>query len=267
MITVQPDQVVHFTASDGVRLGCHVGGQGSPVLLVHGTSADHSRWKPVLPALQKRFTTYALDRRGRGASGDAAEWSLDREVEDIVTVVEGIGGPVDVVGHSMGATLSMLAATQTSAIRRLVLYEPGGIMPERFRDREPLNRLRELLAAGDRDALVQAFMRTIVRMPEEQIQLIRSLPAWQGRVGAAHTLVRELESASSYRLDPASVRRISVPTLLLEGGDSPEFRKADVGLVHQTIAGSRVVVMPGQQHVAMDTGTQLFLDAVLGFLT
>ena len=69
MITVEPDQTVrHFIASDGVQLGCFVGGQGAPLLLVHGTAADHQRWKPVLPELQKRFTTYAYDRRGRGGA-------------------------------------------------------------------------------------------------------------------------------------------------------------------------------------------------------
>src|ERR1700736_2156274 len=126
MISTEADQrVQHFSAGDGVKLGCYVGGQGSPLLLVHGTAADHRRWQPVLPELQKRFTTYALDRRGRGASGDSADWSFDREVEDIVSVIEGIGSPVDVLGHSMGAALSMEATVRTSGVRRLVLYEPA----------------------------------------------------------------------------------------------------------------------------------------------
>ena len=220
----------------------------------------------MLPALQKRFTTYALDRRGRGASGDSADWSFDREVDDIVTVIEGIGGPVDVLGHSMGAALSMEATVRTSGVRRLVLYEPALVgLPMAVLD-AVMPRLRALLEAGDRDALVQTFMLEVVRMPEEQLQLLRSLPAWQGRVQAAHTLVRELESAPSYRFEPERIGRIQVPTLLLQGGDSPDHAKAGVRAVHQAIKGSTVVVMPGQQHVAMDTGPQLFLDAVLGFL-
>src|SRR5437660_11671304 len=82
MIKVEPDQVVkHFTASDGVQLGCLVAGRGSPLLLVHGTSADHQRWKPVLPALQKRLTTYARPRRGRCASGDTTTRSSARAPE------------------------------------------------------------------------------------------------------------------------------------------------------------------------------------------
>lgn len=266
MITIEPDQILqHFTASDGVELGCFVGGRGSPLLLIHGTSADHSRWNPVIPGLQKRFTTYALDRRGRGASGDAADWSFDREVDDIVTVIEGIGGSVDVLGHSMGGVLAMEAAVRTSAIRRLVLYEAAAGMPAGFVD-AVLPRLRDFLAAGDRDALVQTFMREVVHVPEDQLQVLKSLPAWQGRLQAAHTLVREMEYAPSYRFEPERIGRITVPTLLLLGGASPAVRKAAVEQVHQTIKGSAVAVMPGQQHVAMDTGPQVFLDAVLEFL-
>lgn len=265
-IVTASDRIQHFVASDGVQLGCHVGGQGSPLLLVHGTAADASRWKPVLPGLQNRFTTYALDRRGRGASGDAADWSFDREVADIRTVVEGIGGPVDVIGHSMGGALAMEAAVTTPAIRRLVLYEPALVgMPAGFLD-AILPRLRSLLAAGDRDALVQTFMREVAGVPEDQLQVLRTLPAWPGRLAAAHTLIRELEAGRSYRFEPNRTSQITATTLLLVGGASSDGVKAGVEQVHQTIKGSSVAVLSGQKHVAMDTAPQLFLDAVLGFL-
>jgi len=184
MIKVEPDQVVkHFTASDGVQLGCLVAGKGRPLLLVHGTAADHQRWNPVLPELQKRFTTYALDRRGRGASGDSSDWSFDREAEDIVTVIEGIGGPVDVVAHSMGAALSMEAATRTSAIRRLVLYEPALVgLPAAILD-DILPRLRELLEAGDRDGLVQTFMLEVAKVPGKAPSLAHAGARARSRTG------------------------------------------------------------------------------------
>lgn len=103
-------------------------------------------------------------------------------------------------------------------------------------------------------------------MPEQQLQLLRKLPAWEGRVQAAHTLVRELEYAPTYRFEPERIARITVPTLLLAGGDSLAPVQAGMRLLHDTIPGSALLVMPGQQHIAMDTGTQLFLDAVVGFL-
>jgi hypothetical protein len=67
--------VEFVTSTDGTRIACHVDGKGPPLILVHGTSADHSRWTTVLDRLAARFTTYAVDRRGRGDSGDAATYS------------------------------------------------------------------------------------------------------------------------------------------------------------------------------------------------
>jgi pimeloyl-ACP methyl ester carboxylesterase len=93
-------------------------------VLAHGTTADHTRWAPILPTLSKRFTIYACDRRGRGASGDGTSYALEREVEDLAAVVDGIGGPVDLLGHSYGALCSREAAALARNLRRLVLYEP-----------------------------------------------------------------------------------------------------------------------------------------------
>ena len=56
-------------------------------MLTHGTSADHSRGKPVLPAFEEHFTVYTVDRRGRGESGDSEDYSIEREFEDVAAVV------------------------------------------------------------------------------------------------------------------------------------------------------------------------------------
>ncbi len=69
-------------------------------MLVHGATADHSRWVPVLPALEEHFTVLAIDRRGRGRSGDADVYALERECEDVAAVVEWAGDGVSVLGHS-----------------------------------------------------------------------------------------------------------------------------------------------------------------------
>jgi pimeloyl-ACP methyl ester carboxylesterase len=89
-------------------------GEGPPLVLVHGAAADHSRWAPVLPELEAHFTVLALDRRGRGQSGDADEYALEREFEDVVAVVEAAGSDVNVLGHSHGGSArSRLPASPT----------------------------------------------------------------------------------------------------------------------------------------------------------
>ena len=63
-----PETVV---SADGTPLALWKSGDGPPLVLVHGATADHSRWTPALPAFEEHFTVYNYDRRGRGESGDA----------------------------------------------------------------------------------------------------------------------------------------------------------------------------------------------------
>ena len=58
-------------SKDGTPITCWSSGQGPPLVLVHGTAADHGRWAPVLPAFEQHFTVCAVDRRRRGGSGDS----------------------------------------------------------------------------------------------------------------------------------------------------------------------------------------------------
>jgi len=88
-------------SKDGTPIAYWHSGVGTPLLLVHGTTGNHLSWTPVLSELEHHFSIYAMDRRGRGQSGDADTYALEREWEDIAAVIETIGTKVDVVGHSL----------------------------------------------------------------------------------------------------------------------------------------------------------------------
>jgi pimeloyl-ACP methyl ester carboxylesterase len=233
--------------------------------MVHGTTADHNRWQPLLPALEPQFTVYTMDRRGRGASGDTLPYAIQREFEDVAAVVGAIGGPVHVLGHSMGALCSLEAALLTANVGKLILYEP----PLRPGDPDApgfLDALDQLIERGSREEALGRFLQEIVRVPPHEMELLRAVPAWKARVAAAHTVPRELRIHETYRFEPARFARLQTSTLLLEGGDSPHFLKASIEAAHAALSNSQIVVMPGQQHVAMDTARDLFLAEVLRFL-
>ena len=116
--------VEQVVSADGTPIAVWRSGEGPPLVLVHGAAADHSRWAPVLPALEERFTVLAIDRRGRGRSGDADDYALEREFEDVAAVVEWAGEAVNVLGHSHGGVCALEAALLTDRIGKLVLYEP-----------------------------------------------------------------------------------------------------------------------------------------------
>jgi pimeloyl-ACP methyl ester carboxylesterase len=253
----------HCTSRDGTPIGYWRSGQGKPLVLVHGTTADHSRWRTVLPLLEPHATVYAVDRRGRGASGDGADYRIGYEFADIAAVVDAIGGPVDLIGHSYGAILSLEATRLTAGVRRLVLYEPP-IVPPPPSGAE--HRLAKLLEQDKRAQVVETFFREVARAPEEQVALLKSLPSWPARVAAAHTIVRELRIDDGYRFDPQRFADLSVPTLLLAGGDSPPFLQESTAALAEALPGARVVTLAGQQHIAMDTAPDRFADEVLAFL-
>jgi pimeloyl-ACP methyl ester carboxylesterase len=240
-------QAQTVNSKDGTPIAYWRSGQGPPFVLVHGTSADHSRWKPILPAFKEHFSVYAVDRRGRGDSGDAEDYSIEREFEDIAAVVDSIGEPTILLGHSYGALCTLEAALLTRNVRKLVLYEPGiNVTGEQIYPPGFIDRLHALLEAGDRDAVISTMFRDLVGMSQEEVEYLRSLPAWQERVKAAHTVPRELRADEHYHFVFERFRGLSTPTLALEGSDSPAFLKAADKAVDEALPNCRIVVIPGK---------------------
>ncbi len=255
------------TSRDGTPISRWRSGEGSPLVLVHGTAADHNRWAPVLPAFEQHFTVNAIDRRGRGGSGDAEDYAIDREFEDVAAVVDSVGEPAVLLGHSYGALCALEAALLTRNVRKLVLYDPGiEVAGEEIYLHEVIERLEALLGAGDRDGVVATTMREVAGLPPETVEYMRSQPAWQARVDAAHTIPRELRAVKAYRFDPQRFGDLGVPTLVLSGGDSPAALRKAGETVDEALPDSRIVVMPAHGHAAMDTATDLFTSEVLRFV-
>ena len=83
-------------SSDGVEIGTVTEGTGPPLLLVHGGMRTAAGWAPLWPFLTAPSRVTAMDRRGRGISGDAPDYAGEREYDDVAAVAQHIG-PVDVL--------------------------------------------------------------------------------------------------------------------------------------------------------------------------
>jgi len=254
-------------SADGTRIAYERTGSGQPLVLVHGTTADHTRWEPVLPAFTEEHAVYAMDRRGRGESGDAAEYDLAREVEDIVAVVESIGEPIALLGHSYGGLCSLEATLRTDDVDRLVLYEPPLPVGDLDRDTEPmLDEMESLIEAGEREDALVLFLGDVAGMPPAEIDALRSAPNWPARVEAVHTVVREERARKAYAFEAARFAELTTPTLLLLGGDTAPLHRNATEALDDALPNSQVVVLPGQAHAAMNTAPDLFADEVRAFL-
>ena len=255
------------TSVDGTSIAFERSGSGPPLVLVHGTSSSGARWLALLPALSEHFTVYTVDRRGRGGSEDADEYAIEREFEDIAAVVDAVGEPVNLLGHSFGALCALEAALLTRNVRRLILYEPYlPVAGPPLYDGDMLRRFQCFLDAGDREGVVTAMFREQLKLTEPELEELRAAPSWPMRVAAAHTIVRESWAELDYRFAAERFADLRVPTLLMLGGDTLPELEVVTRVVDEALPAGRIVVMPGQGHLAMMTAPDLFVREVRAFL-
>ncbi len=228
-----------IVAPDGVEISTTRTGSG-PALIVVDAAGNHSGFRP-LPApvdlLAEHFSVIVYDRRGRGASGDAATYTVDKEIGDLAALIDAAGGTAHLYGLSSGCLLALHAVAAGLAVPKIALFEP----PLSF-DPDPAftAAVREVLATRGRRATVEFFNRAI-GVPEE---LLATLPPEAWEVG--HTLVYDcllLETASPELL--ASVR---VPALVLDstGSAGPLTDMARLAADHLPAATRRT--LPGEWH-------------------
>lgn len=112
---------------DGVTLSFLEAGQGSLVVILHGLAGESGEFEPTMRALAGEFRVVALDQRGHGRSARRpVDVSRDAYVQDVVALIENVsaGGPVHLVGQSMGGHTAMLvAAARPDLVASLVLLE------------------------------------------------------------------------------------------------------------------------------------------------
>jgi pimeloyl-ACP methyl ester carboxylesterase len=268
-----PDRLVR--SADGTAIAVFESGLATartrPLVLVHGTTADHLTFRVVGPMLERRRRTFAIDRRGRGASGDAAAYAIEREFEDVAAVADVLaaesGAPVDVVGHSYGGRCALGASLIGPSIRRVVCYEGAPAPPDRpYQPADLAGRLRAQLERGDPEAALETFMREVVGMDDAGVARFQADPVWSLRVAAAHTIPRELDAERSAAASLEALGGVSVPVLQVLGTASVRaFHEATAALDARLAHGS-VVRIEGAAHAAHHTNPDAFFAAVETFL-
>ncbi|MGH3372506.1 MAG: alpha/beta fold hydrolase [Nocardioidaceae bacterium] len=257
-------------SADGTSLAVWVDGDGPPVVLVHGSVSDHTTLAPLVEMLAEDLTTFSMDRRGFGASGDAPGYAIERDFEDVATVVDAVaartGGPVAVFAHSYGANCAMGAAALTKNVHHLVLYEPslGLSYPP-----GSIEVVESAVAAGDLDRAVVTMFVDILEMSEEEIDAMRAsaTPNWATRIAAAHTLPRECRVEEGWVYRPGEFDAITAPTLLLAGSDTPADLSKSTHAAADAIPDTRIHVLAGHAHMAHKTDPAMVAAIVRQFIS
>lgn len=253
------------TSIDGTRIAYTTQGSGEPVLLVHGGPSTGEAWDLVVPELSSRFAVTVMDRRGRGASGDADDYSLELEAADVLAVLDALGDRVHLVAHSSGARVALLAAGRTRGLCSLTLYEPPlsfAHLPESFAD-----DLEQLVEQGRSAAAAERFLLQVAATPEET-EIVKGIPAvWERLLAAMPTVPREARAMMAGSVDLEGASHIDVPVLLLVGQatTSPMFLDG-LDELQAALGDVRREVIPGQRHLANAFAPEPFARLLTEFL-
>ena len=118
-----------YIDTGGLRLHAVIGGDGPPLLLVHGWPETWYAWRLVMPALARDFKVIAVDQRGIGLSDKPADgYDTGTLAADLVALMDALGHErFAVVGHDTGFAISYaLAADHPERVDRVALAEIPG---------------------------------------------------------------------------------------------------------------------------------------------
>jgi pimeloyl-ACP methyl ester carboxylesterase len=258
-------------SSDEVPIAFERTGGGPPLIIVDGAIA----YREVGPSgklakeLSHRFTVYRYDRRGRGQSGDAPTYSIQREIDDIQALIEQAGAPTALLGLSSGAVLALDAANQGLAVTKVVAYEAPFIVdasrtPAPTGYREQLERLLGNNRPGDAVTLFMGF----VGVPRFLIATMPLFPAWRKLKAAAPTLVYDatiMEGTQAGRPLPTDRwAAAKLPVLVADGANSPAWLHRASDAAAATLPNATRRSIDGANHMAQ---AGRVAPAVASFLT
>ncbi|MFN3643777.1 MAG: alpha/beta fold hydrolase [Gemmobacter sp.] len=254
----------------GHPLHWRVVGQGPrPAVALHCSLAHGGAWGAVAERLGDALSVTLPDLPGHGRSGD---WHPGGEtLHDLTTRIArtlAAPGPVDLIGHSFGATVALRLAVETPAlVRSLTLVEPvlfaaARGMPAFDAFFAADAAFAGALAAGDTMAAAAAFhalwgnATPFAALPPAQRSYIAA------RIALIPTANATLIEDAAGILRPGGLESLSMPVALVEGAASPPVIAAIQTALAARLPAARRTIIPGAGHMAPITHPEAVADAV-----
>ena len=217
-------------SEDGTSIAYEVVGEGPPAVLVGGALTNRSIVQSLADRMAPHLTVFTYDRRGRGESGDTGPYRVEREIEDLDTVID---AAADQQGSSVirPAPLAIEAVARGLAIVKLAVYEPPFIVDA---SRAPLPRnfveqLNRFTLARRRGDAVEYFLTVGVGLPVDVVAEMRNAPTWTSMEDLAHTLAYDAtvmgDTMSGLALPARWSSSVTMPTLVMDGGRSEPWQR------------------------------------------
>ncbi len=258
---------------NGVALHHEIHGAGDPLVLVHGSWGDASRWDLVVPDLARTFRVLAYDRRGHSRSERVAgPGSVDEDGDDLAALLEHVQmAPAYGVATSWGANIALrLACRRPELFRKLVCHEPPlfDLLADDPESRLVLERtaalmdaVRARLESGDHEGGARLFADTVAFGPG----------VWDDRlppdvraafVDNAPTFLDELRDPDQQAIDVAALRDLPVPVHLTEGSESPPHFGRVLDRLEELIPRVTREVIAGAGHAPQSTSPAAYVERV-----
>lgn len=244
-------------SADGTEIAFDRVGEGPPLVIVGGAWNTRLSGTELAELLADSFTVFTYDRRGRGDSGDTPPYAVEREIEDLEAVIATAGGSAALFGHSSGGALALETTARSVAVSKLAVYEVPYIVDD---SRPPLvadyiEHLDELVATGRRDEVIPYFMTEAVGMPAEIVEQMIGPPMIEAMEPVAHTVAYDgrvmLRGSMHGEPLPAEWRdSVTVPTLVMDGGNSPEWLHSSARALVALLPDVSYRTLEGQDHAA-----------------
>lgn len=264
--------------SDGGSLFVQELGDGFPLIVLHGgPGMDHTMFRPYLDPLAEDFRVLYVDQRGQGRSErvDPASLTLEVFARDVSLLAEALGlDEYAVLGHSFGAIVTTWHAVNLGTATAYVISGGGDSSDKLLADVEA--SLQAMGEAGIPIADSWEQEKT-VETDEELKELLRvqmpfhfagDPPAGYGEetIGTPGVL-RHFANVGYGDFDfTPDLGRVEKPTLLVVGEKDRTTTTRAARVLHDGIAGSELVVVPGVGHMSLVEAQDEYLEAVRGFL-
>jgi pimeloyl-ACP methyl ester carboxylesterase len=246
--------VIDRPAGSGDYLEADATAAGPVVVLVHGTLDRGNSFRRTMRRLEE-FRVVTYDRRGyQDSRGTEPPVGVERHIEDLLGILEEIGGSPVVVGHSLGGVVALGAAmAEPARVASVGAFEP----PIRWIPVERPDQGPPWTRSDNPDAAVETFFRGRVG----DAAWDRLEPAARAdRLADGPALVTELASLGG---DPLfDVTELRVPVVFGGGGASDEFHQQNLAWLHEHVPGAERIEIPDCGHGAHLTHP----DAFAGFV-
>lgn len=261
----------------GTLVNLFTGGDGIPVVALHGSGFQGQAWRGLLPALEGGFRLHGPDLYGYGGSAafpGPRPATLEEEADLVGALLRCFDRPVHLAGHSYGGAVALqVAADYPRQVCSLALYEPLTLhlLKPEFGGHAPALHQVEILASSIRNACLRKQHEQAARLYIEHwcgAGGFERLPAARrsALAGQAWRLWSDMLVALAGTLSPAACRDISLPILLLSGSRSPGTARLVIERLAGTLPGARHASLPDLGHLAPLTHPAMVGRVVATFL-